>query len=144
MTDQTKKKTLFRPLMIMIFSVDLVWYKTQHLHFKLFYIYQFGWLSERWGNFLNLLQKEGVPKKGGFLQKRGGSNPGGNYDLFLDFYTILYHGIVKMIAGVEIPIFYDVGHFCRNFLNFIFKNIFCNNNLGGFGKLICTCLLVHV
>ena len=33
------------------------------------YMHQFGWLSERGGNFLNLLQKEGW------------SNPGGNYDL---------------------------------------------------------------
>ena len=38
---------------------------------------KFGWLSERRGNFLNLLQKEGVPRKsvlcggGGFSQKRG-------------------------------------------------------------------------
>ena len=33
------------------------------------------------GNFLKLLQKEEVPRKGGgrFPQKRGGSNPGGNY-----------------------------------------------------------------
>ena len=44
-------------------------------------MYQFGWLSERGvgGNFFNLLQKEGVPRKGGFPQKTGGSNPGGNY-----------------------------------------------------------------
>ena len=43
---------------------------------------QFGWLSERGRNFLNLLQKEGGTQKGGgFPQKRGGggSNPGGNY-----------------------------------------------------------------
>ena len=33
------------------------------------------------GNFFNLLQKEGVPRKGGFPQKRGGSYPGGNYAL---------------------------------------------------------------
>ena len=26
-------------------------------------MHQFGWLSERGGNFLNLLQKEGVPRK---------------------------------------------------------------------------------
>ena len=40
---------------------------------------KFGWLSERQGNFLNLLQKEGVPRKcvcvwgggGEFSQKRG-------------------------------------------------------------------------
>ena len=38
-------------------------------------MHQFGWLSERGGNFLNLLQKEGVPsEKGG-----EGSNPVGNY-----------------------------------------------------------------
>ena len=31
----------------------------------------FGWLSEGGGNFLNLLQKEGVPRRGeGFPQKR--------------------------------------------------------------------------
>ena len=33
---------------------------------------KFGWLSERGGNFLNLLQKEGAPRgKGGFLRKGG-------------------------------------------------------------------------
>ena len=43
-------------------------------------MHQFGWLSERGGNFLNLLQKEGGTQKGGFAQKRGeGSNPGGSY-----------------------------------------------------------------
>ena len=47
-------------------------------------------------------------------------------------------------SGVEITIFSGVGHFCRNFLNFIFKNIFCNNNLGGCRKLISTRLLAHV
>ena len=33
------------------------------------------------GSFLNLHQKEGVPRKdgGGGPQKRGSSNPGGNY-----------------------------------------------------------------
>ena len=33
------------------------------------YMHQSGWLSERGGKFLNLLQKGGVPRKGG-----GGSN----------------------------------------------------------------------
>ena len=43
-------------------------------------MHQFGWLSERGGNFLNLLQKEGGTKKGGSsLTKGGDSNPGGNY-----------------------------------------------------------------
>ena len=50
-------------------------------------MHQFGWLSERGGNFLNLLQKEG-----GFLRKGGGggSNPGLNYglDVNLDGFII--------------------------------------------------------
>ena len=43
-------------------------------------MHQFGWLSERRGEFFNLLQKEGVPRKGmGELpQKRGDSNSEGN------------------------------------------------------------------
>ena len=50
---------------------------------------KFGWLSERRGNFLNLLQKEGVPRKcvcvwgGGVLSEKGGSNPGGNYEFII-------------------------------------------------------------
>ena len=48
-------------------------------------MHQFGWLSERGGNFLNLLQKEGVSKKRGFPQKRGASNPGENYEVFAEF-----------------------------------------------------------
>ena len=45
-------------------------------------MHQFGWFSVRGGNILNLLQKEEGTKKGeggGFPQKGGGSNPGGNY-----------------------------------------------------------------
>ena len=44
-------------------------------------MHQFGCISGRGGdNFLNLLQKEGGTQKvgGGFPQKRGGFNPGGN------------------------------------------------------------------
>ena len=55
-------------VMLMMFSIDLVQYETQHLHFKVFLticMHQFGWISERGGNFLNLLQKEG-----GSLRKR--------------------------------------------------------------------------
>ena len=37
-----------------------------------------GCQKER-GNFLNLLHKEGVPRKGGFPQKSGSSNSGGNW-----------------------------------------------------------------
>ena len=44
-------------------------------------MHQFGWLSERGRNFFYWFQKEGgVPKEGGFPQKRRGSNPGENYD----------------------------------------------------------------
>ena len=39
-------------------------------------MHQFGWLSERGGNFLDLLQKErGTQKGGGVPQKRGGGVP---------------------------------------------------------------------
>ena len=44
-------------------------------------MHQFEWLSERGGNFLNFLQKEGVPRKGDVPSEKGvgGSNPGGSY-----------------------------------------------------------------
>ena len=59
--------------------------------FLTIYIHQFGWLSERGGNFLNLLRKDdkGVPRKGeGSLRKVGGgggwgSNHGGYYETFV-------------------------------------------------------------
>ena len=35
-------------------------------------MHQFGWLSERGGNFFNLLQKEGGTQKGGFASEKGG------------------------------------------------------------------------
>ena len=38
-------------------------------------MHQSEWLSERGGNFLNLLQKERVPRKGGSLRKGGGFQP---------------------------------------------------------------------
>ena len=44
-------------------------------------MHQFGWLSEKGGNFLNLLQKEGGTKKGGVApSENGSSNTVGNYD----------------------------------------------------------------
>ena len=66
-------------LMLMIFSIGLVQYKTQHLHFKVFltiYMYQFGWLFER-GVFKFASEGGGYPEKvrgrggGGFLRKGG-------------------------------------------------------------------------
>ena len=54
----------------------------QLLYFKVFHticMHQFGSLSERGGNVLNLLQKEGVPRKGGGSpSEKGGSNIGGD------------------------------------------------------------------
>ena len=37
-------------------------------------MHQFGWLSDRGGNFLNLLHKEEGTKKGrgGFIKRKGG------------------------------------------------------------------------
>ena len=66
----------------MIFSIDL--YSTNYNSFILKCFIQFACTSldaERGGdNFLNLRQKEGGTQKagGGFPQKRGGFNPGGN------------------------------------------------------------------
>ena len=56
----------------MIFSIDF--YSTKHN--------TFGWLSERGGNIFNLLQKEGVPRKGGGVPlEKGGFKPGENYEI---------------------------------------------------------------
>ena len=45
------------------------------------------------GNFLNLLQKVGVPKKGGggTLRKEGNSNPGGNYNIYKKIEQKIFH-----------------------------------------------------
>ena len=77
----------------MIFSFDLLWYETYHLHFTLFYIiymHQFGWLEERGANFFNLLQKE------------GGSNPGALEETmtFLKIQERLSE-IFNMITGLD-------------------------------------------
>ena len=59
----------------MIFSTDLL-----------------GWISERGGNFLNLLQKEGGTQKGqgsSLRNRKGGSNPGGNYDVYINVYVCI-------------------------------------------------------
>ena len=52
---------------------------------------------------------------------------------FFHFSKFWFFGL---LAGMEIMIFSGVKLFCRNFLNFIFNNIFCNNNLYECGKLI--------
>ena len=40
-------------------------------------MHQFGWLSERGGNFSNIPQKEGLPRTGGSLTKGGVGGGGG-------------------------------------------------------------------
>ena len=69
-------------VMLMIFSIDLVQYETSTFILKCFLQFTCTNLDgsqKEGGNFLNLLQKEGGTQKGGFPQKRGVSNPGGNY-----------------------------------------------------------------
>ena len=48
-------------------------------------MHQFGRLSERGGNLLNLFQKEGGTQKGGGVPSEKGvvSNPGGNYEYII-------------------------------------------------------------
>ena len=59
--------------------------------FLTIYMHQFEWLSERGDNVLNLLQKEGVPRKsGGSLRKGGRSNPRGNYVITWKNYRLAY------------------------------------------------------
>ena len=61
--------------MFIIFSIDLVQYQNSTLILKCFLQFTCTNLDDcqkEWGNFLNLLQKE------------GGSNPGGNYDYFME------------------------------------------------------------
>ena len=78
----------------------------KHLHFKVLHticMHQFGWLSERAGNFLNLLQKEGIPRKlRGFPHKRGGvpfSERGGVFQrwrkLWLNSIKLVLHIPIK-------------------------------------------------
>ena len=57
-------------------------------------MHQFGWLSERGRNFFNLLQIEGVPRKGGFPQKKGGSKHGGNYAVSVTLTMDIVQGTV--------------------------------------------------
>ena len=50
----------------------------QLLHFKVSHkvcMHQFGWLSERGGNFLNLFQKECGTQKGWVRSEKGGLQP---------------------------------------------------------------------
>ena len=62
----------------------MTWYSAKHNTFILNCFIQFictnlnGSQKEE-GNFLNLLQKEGVPKKEGVPSEKGGSSPGGNF-----------------------------------------------------------------
>ena len=60
----------------------------------------FNLLQKEGGNFFNLLQKEGGSQKGGegvFPQKRGGSNPGGNY---VGIFLIHSDSVQKMLTAL--------------------------------------------
>ena len=51
-----------------------------------------GWISEIRGNILNLLQKEGGTQKGwgsSLRNRKGASNPGGNYDVYINVYVCI-------------------------------------------------------
>ena len=81
---------------------NFVWYKTKCDSFILFFI-QFACINldgsqKEEHNILNLLQKEGGPRKGGVSSEKGGGggpNPGGNCDFFTEFWksnvSTLYH-----------------------------------------------------
>ena len=66
-------------VMSVIFSIDLVQYETQHLHFKVFvtnYMHQFGWLSERGGQLFKFAsERGGVPTNEGGSLRKGGFQP---------------------------------------------------------------------
>ena len=61
------------------------------------------------GNFLNLLQKEGVPRKRcrgvGVPSEKGGSNSGGNYDIK---FTEIGHKIPNTGSFIVAPEFNEV------------------------------------
>ena len=63
-------------VMLMIFSIDLVQYETQHLHFKVFlaiYISNLDGCQKEGVTFKICFRKRGVPRKGeGVPQKRRG------------------------------------------------------------------------
>ena len=40
------------------------------------------------------------------------------------------------ISGVQLTIFSGIRHFCINFFNFIFRNVFCNKNLAIWRRLV--------
>ena len=52
-------------------------------------MHQFGWFSERGGNFLNLLQKEGSAEKGGVPSEKGEFQP----------WRILSTSIIMLLQG---------------------------------------------
>ena len=103
--------------MIMIFSIDF--YSTKRNTFILKCFIQFTCSNlddcqKEEGNFFNLFQKEGDIQKGvgggegfgGFPQKRGGSETGGNYDLW------------KTSMFIFMPKIYFIIHFFLEILHF--------------------------
>ena len=76
-------------VMLMIFSIDFVWYKCNTFILRCFLQFtctNLDGCQKEGVNFKNLFQKEGGTQKGvGFPQKRGGSNPEGNHDALYSY-----------------------------------------------------------
>ena len=84
-------------------------------------MHQFGWRSERWGNFLNFIQEEGVPRWG------GGSNPGTNYTtlktsphIFAVCPCLVHLTLNSSISNV------DISNFIMSWSLLIIKNEMCH------------------
>ena len=97
--------------------------------------------TPQWGNFLNLLQKEGVPRKGEFPQKKGG---GGVPTLeetmvFLKFY---YKLVIQILAcSLSYPV-WNVACFiwsgkipCEKLLLYSVDKIYETDELNAFRKV---------
>ena len=68
-------------------------------------MHQFGWLSERGGNFLNLLQKEGGTQKGGVPSEKGGVPTLEETMIFLYFYLAVKKLMIAKNSVVKIQNF---------------------------------------
>ena len=88
---------------------------------------KFGWLSERRGNFLNLLQKEGVPRKcvcvwGGSSLRKGGLQPWRK----LWIYNLVKHqqwSFLQKIVGTRVSSLIQVFscEFLQSFQEYLFQ-----------------------
>ena len=114
-------------------------------------MHQFGCLSERGGNFINLLQKaRGTWKMGGSLKKEGGggggSNPVGNYadcQVCLSMYDLLLPSDIKGLKGV-LEILKEQSDKIRSTPFVIFEKAFLKFFLKISGKTSVTGLIFNI